>query len=171
MIVLVVTALRPTLVTIVKLVSDIQKQKIVNAKLDSKLKQIQQAQEAYADKRVTSRMTLLDQSLPMEPKFASLGQGLLGMAAENSLTVKLLKMGEVKLKPGEPVQVEGGEMSRFEINMNVEGEYANTKRFVQRLENYRRVLDVKKITMRKQANESDLLQTDITIVAGYSYEK
>lgn len=168
LIVLVVTALRPTVVTIAKLVSDIDKQKELNSRLENKIRQIQKAQEAYADPQVSGRITLLDLGLPADPRFGSLAERVQTMAIASGLVLKNIEVGEIGIKPA--VQVGGGDaanMGMVNFEIRVEGEYGNLKRFVVEMENWRRLINIKKIVINK-IETANTLEANISGVAGYA---
>lgn len=171
LIVLLLTALRPTLVTIAKLISDTQKEKELNMKLDEKIHQIQLAQEAIADRRVSPRLTLLDGGLPVGAKYGAMADTILTMASQSGLAVDGIDVNQIQIKP-QTVLAASDEASMGTVGwaVRVKGNYANIRRMVQRLENWRRVVDIKKVTITKPA-DGDVLQANIAGLAGYIYEE
>lgn len=169
LIVLLLTALRPTMVTIAKLVSDIDKQKELNTRLENKIRQIQKAQEVYADERVSGRITLLDTGLPADPRFGNLAERVQTMAIASGLVLENIEVGEIGIKP--LVQTGGGDtanMGMVNFEIRVGGNYENLKRFVREVENWRRLINIKKMVINKD-EIANTLKANISGVAGYAY--
>ena len=178
LILLLVTALRPTTVTIAKLISDIQKEKDLNTRLDNKIAQIQKAQEAYADRRVAPRIGLLDTGLPADPRFGSLAESLQNMISGDGLTLVSMNIGDIKIKP-QPKQEtsDAASMGVVQFDIAAKGSYESLKKFVQRLENWRRLVDIRKININKPVKTAavgasgEMLEANISGVAGYIYNE
>lgn len=132
-IVLLVSALRPTLITIAGLLGQIDQNKTIEKRLDEKIFVLQQAAEVL--QRVEPRLGILEEAVPsgvMWGKFTS-DVGL--MATENGITLR-----SIALNPAS----EGVErnLARWSFTISGDGNYASAKKFVNSLENMRRTVVV-----------------------------
>lgn len=155
-IILLVTALRPTVVTIGKLIGDIEKQKTLDQKMALKIAQIQQAQQNY--QQVQDRLRLVDEALPMAADFGQLGSDLVAMASASGLLVHNVQIGEVRIATG------SGEMA-VKFTMNTEGEYEGIRQFVKEVESWRRLVSLDQMAINQ--HEGTRLRLDLAGVAGY----
>lgn len=172
LIVLLVTALRPTLVTITKLLSDIEKEKELNSRMESKIGQIAEAQSLLADSKVSSRLGLLDQGLPADPKFGPLGDMLAAIVSESGLEIRTLNVGELQVEPKPETGGENNISGRVNFDLSARGNYAGIRKLVERLEEWRRVVEFKKVQITSASTGGGgELEVNISAAVGYVYEK
>lgn len=132
-IVLLVSALRPTLVTIAGLLGQINQNKIIEKKLDEKIVVLQQATEAL--QKIEPRLGVLDEAVPSEAMWGKFA-GEVGLAAtESGIALKSISLN--------PAEAGGdGELARWTFTLSGNGNYANAKKFIDELENMRRAVVV-----------------------------
>lgn len=132
-IVLLVSALRPTLVTIAGLLGQINQNKTIEKKLDEKIIALQQAAEVLQE--IEPRLGVLDEAVPPEAMWGKFG-GEIGLAAtESGITLKSFVLNPAGAEDGE-------KLAKWYFTLSGSGSYADAKRFVVEMENMRRVVVV-----------------------------
>lgn len=184
LIVLVVLALRPTLITIGNLMGQIKKQKEISVQLDAKIAQVQQAISTMNS--VADKMYLIDDALPIKPNWnimmdsiaviatASGGASESATATSGAFMVNNifidkipLKINEIVIKSGQqykPLVPEGVIPVRFTIMGK--GEYTQMRQIVARLEKMRRILMLSSVSVDTNKKDGSL---ELTVIgeAGY----
>ena len=146
MIVLLVLALRPTLITISSLIGQIEKQREVAYKMDEKILEVRQAIEKLELAR--SQLWLLDEALPTEAKWSDLAQNLESMATDSGLQLTVVVVERVPLGPNEPKSTSGSQTKSsmppgalaVRFNLSGKGEYTQIREMVAKLEKMRRLI-------------------------------
>lgn len=129
-IVLIITALRPTLVTIASLLGDIKQQGSTEKRLDTKIAQLTTAQQTLSQNQ--DRLEILDQAIPNGDKFASWADRLSGLASQSGVQITQVSMDD-----------------KFAFSITTTGEYLQLRQFVERLENLRRLAVVNNVQLVK----------------------
>lgn len=170
LIVLVVFALRPTLVTIASLFGQIDKQEEIASRLDEKIQLVQNANEKL--RAIRPRLELLDQAMPVGNEWAKYAQRFLDTATESGLevtdltfegiTVSGLMVGQknTSLPPG-----------FFGLNFSFvgKGDFDQVTEFLDIVENWRRVTVLSGVRLDKQLDGS--LSVVIRGMAVYSQDE
>lgn len=152
MIVLLVLALRPTLVTIAGLVGEIRQQNDLSNQLNDKILKLQEASALLSQNR--SRLNLLDEALPDRPRWLDVATVLGDTASDSGLAVVDIEVGPVQISGSEPeeaktkeqVKTSGGGptlpdgVAGISFGVTVTGEYEQLKHYLATLENLRRVV-------------------------------
>lgn len=141
-IVLVVTALRPTLVTIAGLLGQIKQEEELEKRMDEKIATIQKAQQAYQE--VQARLWRLDEALPAQARWASFADTVLTVASESGVSVEIMTVGPVG---GRAKVAQGGETKKVltpgvegvEFRVSAKGTYEGVKQFAGTLTQLRRM--------------------------------
>lgn len=171
LIVLVVLALRPTLITIADLLSKINQQKEVSAQLDQKILQVQEATSNLEQAR--DKLYLLDLGLPKEALWNELSSNLVGMATVSGTTLQNIVVKKIPLSPSEqlgtkqdPIEVlmpKGIIPIRFTVVAN--GNFEQIQELVQLVERMNRVSIVNMVQITSGKEEG----YDVTIFAETGY--
>jgi Tfp pilus assembly protein PilO len=154
------------------LLSDIEKEKELNSRMESKIGQIAEAQSLLADSKVSSRLGLLDQGLPADPKFGPLGDMLAAIVSESGLEIRTLNVGELQVEPKPETGGENNISGRVNFDLSARGNYAGIRKLVERLEEWRRVVEFKKVQITSASTGGGgELEVNISAAVGYVYEK
>ena len=138
--ILVVFALRPTIITIIELVNQINAKEELIAKMDQKIQNLATAQSLYA--KESKRIGLLNFAIPTSPNPDKLMQQLQGVTAKNAVAVTSISIGEVELlgddvsfskKRSRGVELPEGAKS-VDFSINAAGDYNLVKAFLSDLE-------------------------------------
>ncbi|MBI4059036.1 type 4a pilus biogenesis protein PilO [Candidatus Microgenomates bacterium] len=141
-------ALRPTLITIGELVSQIKTQKETLAQLDQKVQNLQTASTNF--NKVKSDLGLVDQAMPASPKPDAFLRQIEALAAQEGVAVqdtnieKIILKGEQKSNP-----------PTFKITFTTDGEYINTVSFLHKLVSLRRELTWDSLTLGAKAGADE----------------
>jgi Tfp pilus assembly protein PilO len=151
LIVLLVMALRPTLVTISGLLGQINQQTEISQKLDKKIIQVQLAITEMNS--VKDKIPLLDKALPKEVGWDELASNLDQIATNSGLTTTDLVIDKIPLLLNEPLvstsqkyipQVPAGVLPvRFTLTLT--GDYTQMRKVVADLENMVRIIMISSV--------------------------
>ncbi|KKU28934.1 MAG: hypothetical protein UX80_C0007G0013 [Candidatus Amesbacteria bacterium GW2011_GWA2_47_11b] len=131
-IVLLVAALKPTLVTIATLLGDIKQQGSIEERLDKKISAVTAAQNEYT--QYQSRLQILDEALPVGKKYAVWAERIESLAAATGVKVTGLTLVEGK-----------------DFSMTLAGDYAGLRQFLGVAERLRRLVDIESAQLNKEA--------------------
>lgn len=176
MAIMILFALRPTLLTIADLVTQIREQQELSNRLSDKIDDVREASDVLSSQR--ARLTVLDTALPQSPEWISWVQRVEGLATESSVLVDSIAAGPVATM-GKIVDTntntttvdatksvtlpKGANMIPFTIA--VHGDYDQVRKFAERLDTIRRITV---ITDLQYAKEKDgTIATTITGWIGY----
>lgn len=162
-------ALRPTLLTITKLVKDIDQKKQTLSEINNKIDNINQAKELYDKER--GKIELLKYSIPDNPSPDLLIRQLEGLSAKTQVGIKSMLTDGVFLSGEEGSLLRAGEKTETDkalsFSINLEATYPELFNFLSTLENLRRPVRIDVLTF--DANESDrgTLKLNIQAVSPY----
>ena len=175
LIVLVVLALRPTLITIADLVSKINQQNEVSDRLEEKMLMVQQA-TANLD-MARDRLYLLDIALPKEALWNELSSNLIGMATSSGVNIENITVNKIPLTPDEQ---SGTKQTGVSVSMPegiipvrfmviAKGTNEQIEKLVELVENTKRVsiINMMQIQLTKEGD----YQINIQAETGYLPEK
>ncbi len=146
-IILIFSALRPTLITIAGLLGQIKQESEVETKMDKKIALIQEARQAYS--QVEERLNLLDEAVPTKLAWSGFVKRVDRYASESGVQLRSISVGPVA---GEQVKIiTGSNLSGMDFNAIVVGDYLAIKEFVSRLMNSRRMLVIEKVAISREA--------------------
>lgn len=142
--ILILTAIKPTIVTIAQLNKEIKDKKEASQKLQTKINSLVAAQKTYADN--FDNILLLEEALPEKNEFPKLSIFLEEMASASGVQLKSLSFEKIIVKqppsPNNPLVA-----NSFISSVTVTGEYLNLKEFLKGLETSRRVLVIEGSTL------------------------
>jgi Tfp pilus assembly protein PilO len=168
LIVLLVLALRPTLITIADLVAKIEQQREISQRLEAQMLTVQQA--ATNLDAVRDKLDLLDSGLPKEAAWNELAWGLSGMATSSGLALDSIVINKIPLSPTELAgnkqetviisTPQGIIPVRFTIVAT--GDYEQIRRLVELVEKMRRIsiIDRMQIDTTKEGAVKVIIQAE-----------
>lgn len=171
-------ALRPTLNAISELVATIQSQQEIQQRLQKKLNDLSQAQSSWNQNQ--TKVALLDEALPKDPRPDTYIQQIERLAINKGLTVSFLKVDEVIIKgqtstkQPKPEKTTIPGTAQMTTSLSVTGAYTNILAFLEDLEKLRRIVNFSSITfgtIRENTGTTSLILTIANQVPYYSKEK
>ncbi|HJZ05296.1 hypothetical protein A2634_00790 [Candidatus Amesbacteria bacterium RIFCSPHIGHO2_01_FULL_48_32] len=142
-IVLVVSALRPTLITIAGLWGQIEQGKLIEERMDQKIAVIQQARQEYENN--APRLGLLDEALPTRTAWSLFVTSLGGFASQSGVVIETISIGPLAGEKRD--EIAGTGAGGLDFSLTVAGEYPQLKRFIDTLENSRRLVVLTDVTL------------------------
>ena len=160
-------AIKPTLVTITKLNKELEESKMVNRKLEKKIKDLEQARIFYS--QAEPDLPLVDLALPQKVNFNQFASKINYLAFSHNLTLLSNSFEEFdffSLAPPETKEIEKAEASSFNFKITVVGSFTDIKNFVQDLEKIDRVVQINTVTFsNSKALQKKQLQAEINAKA------
>jgi len=152
-IILVLAALRPTLITIASLLGQINSQQQLAAQLDHKIATIREAQQQLA--AVSSRLVYLDAAIPTQADISLWTNSVQKVASESGVAANNISLSDL------PV----GRVSQpnlLAFKLNVVGPYDRVYQFLQFLESLRRLVKLDKIAVTRDSKDGTQMTFDIS---------
>lgn len=150
-----VFALKPTLTTIAALFKEIENQKIINQKLQTKINALSQAQVNYS--LATTNLKLVDEALPKDPDLSQIIYQIEVLAQKEGVTIRSLSFEPVPLLGELPLKTVGKEKTfgpqEIGVSLGLSGNYENLKSFLSSLENLRRLASIESFTFAGRKTE------------------
>lgn len=149
-IILILAALRPTLVTIASLMGNIKQQDEIEERLDKKIAEVTAARDVYSKNE--SRLTVLDEALPLGRKYAIWAMRLENIATESGVKV-----------------VEWSLISDKDFTVSFVGDLPGLKQSQSTLESLRRLVEVEdaQISKMKGKEKEELTLTVKGVLKSY----
>lgn len=152
-------ALRPTALTIVQLLEEIEAKEDTIQRMDTKIANLQAAQAIYNQEQ--ARIVLLDQAVPEEPTPESFVRQIEGLASSRGVGVLGMSIGELVLVGEEkerrrgsseaaPLPQNAGEVS---FSISTQGNYQQLDTFFNDLSNLRRPLKIDSVNFNSAQTE------------------
>ncbi|KKR91977.1 MAG: hypothetical protein UU42_C0006G0016 [Candidatus Woesebacteria bacterium GW2011_GWA1_41_13b] len=132
-IILILAALRPTLITIASLSGDIKQQGEIEKKLDAKITQVSQAQQILSANE--TKLLVLNQALPIGEEFSIWGKRMEELAQESGVTLTGVALENYQ-----------------DFALTVQGNYIQLKSFLNRVESLRRLMKIESVQIVSSAN-------------------
>lgn len=150
-IILIVSALRPTLITIADLVGQTNQDRALEQKLDAKINTLKEAQKQLED--ASSRLVYLDEAIPPTAALSVWSNSMQALASESGVVVTGISLNKI------PV-ANVGQASSLPFQLTAGGSYDSLFHFLQSLQNLRRLIKLDKIGIAHSVNQD--LQLSIT---------
>lgn len=151
LIILLLSALRPTLVTIAGLLGQINQEKALEQRMDEKIKTVQTTALEY--QKIESRLPALDAALPDSIQWADFADGIYQTATGGAVKLQL-----ISLSPSTNQKLPTG-VSGMQFSVSATGSYSDLKNFAGSLAKLKRVLDWTSLTI------SNSKQSGLTLTA------
>ncbi len=153
-IIFVIFAIKPTLVTITDLITKIQSQQETSNKLDEKIKNLGTAQNLYAKEE--SKINILQEAVPDNPDVAGYIRQIEGLIKKENLTTLNLGASQVDLTGASvSAQILG-------TTISVSGDHTKLENLMKNIENLRRPSNLIKISESISENILNLTITGQT---------
>lgn len=172
-----IVAIRPTIITIVKLNKEIKEKEAASLLLDKKIDSLVQAQEIFA--LSSQKIPLLDQALPAKSEFPLIFDLLNRVATTFQIELDSVSFEKVVLTA--PLSVNKNKNTTpyqtILFSVTAKGEYLNLKNFITSLENSRRIINLQSTqiseTKKKNSETSEPVETvlHLTISGTAFFEK
>lgn len=159
-------AIRPTVVTIANLITEIKSKQEIAQLLDTKINNLATAQQLYEQNRDT--ITLFETSIPNKPTPENYIGQLEAIVSKNSLTLENMSLEDLPLvgsvgAPIEKVEEEGkptprkipSDATEMTISVGVSGTYQDLVAFLKDLESHRRPILIDSTSFDSIVAESD----------------
>lgn len=146
-------ALKPTIVTIVNLQSQIQQKKDINLKLNQKVEALQKAQLSFA--KAQSYLAIIDNTLPVNADFTRFEREIEYLAIKNNTILVdgrfngFNVIGNPKIS-NEKKPVSNLKYTTLDFNLSISGSYPGLKNFLKDLENLDRLVSIRDLIFSKQ---------------------
>lgn len=157
-----VFALKPTLVTIIELVKEIQAKEETIGKMDEKIKNLIAAQTNLSRERES--LILLDQAMPIYPyPEQTMGQ-FVGLANEKQIGLESVNLGDISLKGGvsknrsssSDLEKLPENVNSFDITVNMNGSFESLIDTLAYIEKMRRPVKIDSVSLSKSVSEDEV---------------
>lgn len=143
LVILVATALRPTLITIAGLFGQLKQQRDIEQRMDKKIAQLSQAQATLVE--VQPRLSLLDEGLPKVEKFGQWAKKLEDLATRAGVEINSISISDVSINPAV------GSKTGINFTFIIKGPLAQTRQVISELENLRSLVIVNSVLVNESA--------------------
>ena len=157
--VLALFALRPTILTIIDLLKQIEKKEELIAQMDTKIQNLSVAQTVYSQQ--AANIELLSSAIPNSADPHKLVEQIMALFAQNGLAVLSLNLNETLVK-GISIQTVSNEFEPLLENANfvpfsvtTKGDYNTIKAAISNLENTRRPSIIGNLAIKANTSEED----------------
>lgn len=162
-------ALKPTVITIVELVKEINNKKATIESLDKKISDLELAQDAYVEN--LNSIPAIESAVPDAPSPDVFSAQVEALAANSSVRILGLSIGEVALVGREEKKAAPSELKPFPleaqeltVSISAAGTYQDLMLFIEKLENGRR--PIKMDVLGVNTTQNDLEQVISVIISG-----
>jgi Tfp pilus assembly protein PilO len=161
-------ALKPTLLTISQLITEVKGKEETLTKMEQKITDLNQAQNIFFQE--TEKINLIKSAVPENPDPQTFVRQIEGVASKNSVSILGISLGEVTLVGTEQTKAKSKESplppgaSGLSYSISVSGNYINLFSFLSDLENLRRPLKIDNLGITLSETEDG--KTIIMIISG-----
>jgi len=138
-----VLAIRPTLQTISGLITEINEKKELDQQLQRKIVALSTAQDEY--QRLSSKINLLDQTIPSKPELIKTIKVIEKHATENNVVITSIRIPEIPEETSQMTANQTPERIDLYFSIRVTGDYPSIRDFLGALNQYRRMIVVEEI--------------------------
>lgn len=162
-----VFAIRPTLITIAELTSEIEAKEELAERLQSKVVALTTAQEAY--QRFLPRIDLLDEAIPTQPRFTNALKIIEKIAGENNIIIRSASVTRIPDEEIlENIDYDAVDQTDFILELSVMGDYPSIRDFVGELQSIRRSFIVEEMSfMVSEQTMQENLNADLVVKVPY----
>lgn len=174
-IIMVVVALRPTLVTISGLLGQQKQFTELSDRMDNKIAALTEAEAAYNN--LTGKFSLLDEGLPKDLNWAPWSDQLWDMASNSGVMITRLELKKLIVAGEEINPIQNTPKNKEEVRVlptgvktlnylvNVTGDYSHFQEFISGIEKMRRINVIS--TVRIQRSDTGVLVLEVEGIVGY----
>ncbi len=177
----IVFAIRPTVITITSLLSDINAQREVQTKLDQKISDLSKARQVWTQEQ--TRLQLIDDALPTQPVPDLYLRQIEGLSSAHGVSLSSYAIEQTTLYGAKQKIVQELEsqntdkdtasVARTRIAFTVSGQFNNLTGFMTDLDSMRKVIQVENLTLSSDSNNktSGVLMLKVTGYTPYHETK
>ena len=143
-------AIKPTAVTITKLVKEIDDNQLVSQQLEEKINDLSQAQRVYFE--IEPDLHLIEEALPLDSNLSTLVRELEVLAVKTGVQLQAVQFGQVELKDNSAGL---GTPEEIGFSVVINGPYQNLKTFLKSLSSLRRVVLLDSFSFRQGKGKDD----------------
>ncbi len=160
-------AIKPTLVTIGELTSEIEAKEELVERLENKVISLTTAQESY--QRFLPRMNLLDEAIPTQPRFINAIKIIEKIAGEENVIIDSISVERIPDEESfENINYEAINQVGFDLELTVMGDYPSIRDFVGALQAMRRTFIVNEMSfLVAEQIDQENLKADLLIKIPY----
>lgn len=153
-------AIKPTIITIAKLIKDINNNKQINELMNKKIESLTQAQKNY--QVLEKDLTFINNALPATIEFNRLASEINYLVYQNHLVLASANFGEFELL------TKADDLQSVSLKIQVAGSFSDIKQFLNNLEHLDRFISFQNVAFNtKSAIKETELQIDITGLTYY----
>ncbi len=142
---LAIFAIKPTLLTMTDLISEIEDKKDLNEQLEKKIAALSTAQNEYL--QVEPKLSLLDQAIPQEPELIRTLKLIEKLATEHSVVIDGIAIAEIPAEEsGAIVDNSQKQLTSSPMSISLAGDYLSIRNFSQALQDNRRTFSIESVT-------------------------
>lgn len=163
-----VFAIRPTAITIINLIHELETKKQLAVTLDSKIAAIFAAQSTYAD--VVEKLQALDNSLPQTPSLGGFVEQIQLLSASRQIKIRAMSFEQFNLLGGAvpgstnaAKKTSPGSLTSYPFTLSVVGPYSNLEGFLSDIEDLRRIVVLKGFSLVQTQNDTSGPTITLTI--------
>jgi Tfp pilus assembly protein PilO len=166
-------AIRPTLVTMSDLIKEIDEKKVLDNQLAQKVAALNSIQNEYL--ALQDRLPLLDEAIPSTPEFIQAIKLIEKLASDHQLMIQSISVPDI---PPEPTASESADLTNKTrlvrpISINVTGDYAAIRQFIEDMRNLRRttIIDSIIFSLNDETGSKKLRATITVNIVYFGVEK
>lgn len=164
-------ALKPTASAIIDLTKEIKTKKEIIAKMDTKIKNLVEAQKTLSSER--GKLQILNSAIPSKPYPAKAIGQFSGLSSKKGLVLKTAFIDETFLKGGQKKKKSSSKdeeklpenIDSFSLSLGFEGEFQQLVEILKTIENMRRPIKLDSVSLIKKKNKdgiSNVVDLNIT---------
>lgn len=175
----IVFALRPTVNTISELFANINSQKEIKEKLETKLANLSRARQNYTSEE--KRLFLIEQALPRDPAPDFFLRQIEGLSAAHGLALRTFNVGEALLYGQPPDDLKENSSKKpsvagtkqIIVTYELAGNFENSMAFLEDLENLRQIFSVQTFSFgaNQKSQDNNITLTIVGAVNNYPSNK
>ncbi|QQG41963.1 MAG: hypothetical protein HYV90_01465 [Candidatus Woesebacteria bacterium] len=162
-------ALKPTVLTIISLVQQIQEKKTTLAGLNLKIKNLQTAENVLTQNEAATRD--VDIAISSQANVDIISKQIQGLAVKDAVSILGFSIGQTVLVGANPSAKKSsdykpipGNPGEMQISLSIKGAYPNIESFIKDLENLRVTIKIDSLGIN--ASQTDSGQVIVAIIAG-----
>lgn len=160
---LLIFAIRPTVVAISKLLAEIKNKEIILERMRSKVNKVVVAQEKFS--QLQPKSYLIDQFYPLTPQLSWGTSQLIGLAFDNNLEFVSISLDKLDLL--DPSQSKQRDFSGIPFSISLKGEYQQIKNFISSLNTLARWVDIGRYSVSAPKKEEEGEKKLTLMISGY----
>jgi len=158
-------AIRPAVITIFNLTGEIQSKKLLNKKLDSKLRQIIEAQNNFA--QIQDYYGIIEKTFPSSPQYSHATDQIQSASQVSNLSLDKITFNFPKEDPKQKTLTT--DIQQYSINSSVQTDFYPAVDFLNKITQNRRLIDITSVSMNIAKRRSSSSQEDISSQINFNF--